>query len=177
MMAMRSVHDQIVLSIVATVIAFGVAVGLWFMRQSQEWKKAERHYRQACAKLESENKLISEKKLWDARFDEESAAIRTVDEGKQSDTIWLPIIDRLAAENYVFVSSSQVQKEVEAGDMKQIGIEVHWDAAFESLVKFLYALETTDEGKFDVESINFSTTRKQGYLKGSLVLTCVFYRK
>ena len=62
------------------------------------------------------------------------------------------------------------------GNMDEVNLDVKWTGALESLVKFIYELENSDAGKFDVSALNFSPGKRQGYLGGSMTLKCIFKR-
>ena len=60
--------------------------------------------------------------------------------------------------------------------MLETCVDVKWTGAVESLVKFMYALENTEKGKFDVKSLSFSSGKRKGFMSGSMTLICIFKR-
>lgn len=172
-----ALKERILLAILGVVVLYAFAVGFWFMHSNQAWKGAERRYKSACATYAREAKLIGERGKWNDLYDEEAANIPTIEGVQSADNVWLPRMDAIAASNHVFLSSTKLQKEEETGEMMQIKIESKWEAGLEPLVKFLHELENTSVGSFDVENLNFSPSRKPGYLTGTFTLVCIYYRK
>ena len=102
----------------------------------------------------------------------------TFEAGKATDTVWLRKVEDLARTNLVLITSIDSGKEVEAGDVLELPIEVKsWEGSLEALVKFMHALENTSEGMFDVKEISLKPSQKKGYLKGSLSITCAYMRE
>ena len=62
--------------------------------------------------------------------------------------------------------------------MLQLPIEIKsFEASLEALVKFMHALDSAEDGMFDVKSLSVKPSNKKGYLKGSLSLTCAYMRE
>ena len=121
--------------------------------------------------------MIGERELWDERYEAEASQIPVVEEGQGSDTVWMRIVGDVAKKNNVFVSDIKAGRRMESiGNMDEVNLDVKWTGALESLVKFIYELENSDAGKFDVSSLNFSPGKRQGYLGGSMTLKCIFKR-
>ncbi len=173
-----SLKEKAVVAVVATVLLYALAAGLWFFSQQAAWKKAARAYKTACDTYRKECQLIAETDKWNDAYEEEKAQMRTFEGGKSTDTTWLPKMDELAKKHYISISQRQAGKEVVAGDVLELPIEVKtWEGGLEPLVKFLHELENTDEGMFDVRSLNFKPSSKKGYLRGSFTLTCAYMRE
>ena len=172
-----SLKSKAVASVLVMVALYALAAGLWFIRQSVEWKKSARAYTNAKAKYVKECALIAEKGKWDEAYEEERAQMPTFEVGKQTDTTWLQKMDELAAKHHIVISQRQGGKEVEADEVLELPIEVkNWEGALESLGPFLHELENTSDGMFDIRALNFKPNRK-GYLKGSFTLTCAYMRE
>lgn len=177
-MSSMSLREKAVLASVGMILLYGLAVALWFTTQSDAWAKAAKSYARAKATYESERKLISERAKWNQAYEDEKALMPTFEAGKATDTTWLGKMDALAAKHHISISQRQSGKETESGEVLELPIEVRsWEGALESLVKFMHELENTDEGMFDIRSLNFKPSSKKGYLKGSFTLTCAYMRE
>ena len=177
-MSGMSLREKAVLSSIVMVLLYGLAVALWFMSQEAAWKKAAKAYDRAKAQYESERRLIGEKAKWNQAYEDEKALMPTFEAGKSTDTTWLGKMDALAAKHNITISQRQSGKETESGEVLELPLEVkNWEGALESLVKFMHELENTDEGMFDIRSLNFKPSSKKGYLKGSFTLTCAYMRE
>ena len=173
-----SLKEKAVLASIGMVLLYGLAVALWFMSQEAAWKKAAKAYNVAREKYESERRLIGEKAKWNQAYEDEKALMPTFEVGKATDTTWLGKMDALAVKHHITISQRQSGKETESGEVLELPLEVkNWEGALESLVKFMHELENTDEGMFDIRSLNFKPSSKKGYLKGSFTLTCAYMRE
>lgn len=177
-MGAMSLKEQAVVAIIGVIAAYALAVGTWFMYAEDAWKKSVKTYNKAVETYNKEKKLISERAKWEKAYEEEKSHMPFFASGKSTDTTWLAKMDEIAAKNHIFISQRQGGKEIEAGDVLELPIEVKsWEGALESLVKFMHELENTDEGMFDFKQINFRPSNKKGYLKGSFTLTCAYMRE
>lgn len=177
-MGSMSLREQAIVAIIAMIMAYALAVGTWFMYAQTAWKKSAKAYGKSVDTYNKEKRLISEKRKWAEAYEEEKAHMPFFASGKSTDTTWLAKMDEIAAKNHILISQRQGGKEVEAGDVLELPIEVKsWEGALESLVKFMHELENTDEGMFDFKQINFKPSNKKGYLKGSFTLTCAYMRE
>ena len=170
--------EKAMMAVVAVVVLYAVAVGVWFFSAESAWKRAAKAYGKECDRYEQEEKLISERRKWNELYDLEKAAMPTFEAGKATDTVWLRKVEDLARTNLVLITSIDSGKEVEAGDVLELPIEVKsWEGSLEALVKFMHALENTSEGMFDVKEISLRPSQKKGYLRGSLSITCAYMRE
>jgi len=170
--------EKAMMAVVAIVVLYAVAVGVWFFSAESAWKRAAKAYGRECDRYEQEEKLIAEKRKWNELYDREKAAMPTFEAGKATDTVWLRKVEDLARTNLVLITSIDSGKEVEAGDVLELPIEVKsWEGSLEALVKFMHALENSTDGMFDIKEISLKPSQKKGYLKGSLSITCAYMRE
>ena len=176
-----SLKEKAVLAVFAVVVLYAAAVALWFMRQggrTGEWAKAAKAYHRERDRYAAECRLIARKAEISESYEDEKSLMPTFGAGKTTDTTWLQKMDELAAKHFIQISNRQGGKEVEAGDVLELQIDVKsWEGAWESLVKFMHELENTSEGMFDIRSISFRPSNKKGYLRGSFALTCAYMRE
>lgn len=176
-MAARSLREKAVLGILGVVLAFAALAGYWFMKGKPTYEAARKILANKRNAFEREEKMIGERELWDERYESEASQIPVVEDGQGTDTVWMRIVGDIAKENNVFVSDIKASRREESiGDMDQVNLDVRWTGALESLVKFMYELENSESGKFDVSALNFSPGRRQGYLGGTMTLKCIFKR-
>lgn len=177
-MASASLKEKAVFASLGMVALYALAVGLWFMRQEGEWSKARKAYEKACKTYADETKLISEKSKWSQTYEDEKSAMPIFEEGKVTDTTWLEKMDRIAATNCIQISNRQGGKEIEAGEVLELPIDVrNWEGSFEALVRFMHEVENTSEGMFDISAISFKPSNRKGYFRGSFTLNCAYMRE
>jgi hypothetical protein len=175
-----SIKEKAVVSVLGLIALYVGAACFWFMSQEREWKKAAREYERAVKTYNDQTELISQRREWMGRYEDEKSKIATFEKGTDTDTTWQRKMNEIAARHNVFISSSQAGKAVvgeEVEELEELEIEVKtWEGSLESLVKFMYELETTSDGMFDLKSLNFKPSPKSGYMKGNFVLTCAYMR-
>lgn len=174
-MGAKSLREKAVLAVLVVCAVYAATIAGWFLDSSRRTKAKKRYHEQRDIVLR-EKKMISEKRLWDERYDQEASLVPMLEESQGADTVWMRIIGDMAASNNVFVSELKPGSETITGDMMETSVDIKWTAAVESLVKFMYELENTPKGKFDVSSLNFSTGKRKGFMSGNMTLTCIFKR-
>ena len=174
----KSLRDKAVMAMVGVVVLYALAVIVWFVSAESAWKKAAKNYAKARDTYQKEVKLIGEKQKWTEAYETEKAAMPTFEAGKATDTTWRRKLDELAAKHHIAISSAQTGKEVEAGDVLELPIEVKsWEGCLEALVRLMHELENTSEGMFDITQLSFKPSSKKGYLRGSFMLNCAYMRE
>ena len=174
----KSLRDKAVMAIAGVTALYALAIGVWFFSAESAWKKAAKNYAKARDTYQKEVKLIGEKQKWTEAYETEKAAMPTFEAGKATDTTWRRKLDELAAKHHIAIASAQTGKEVEAGDVLELPIEVKsWEGCLEALVRLMHELENTSEGMFDITQLNFKPSSKKGYLRGSFTLNCAYMRE
>jgi hypothetical protein len=173
-----ALKEKALLSTLAMVLLYAAAVATWFLYSESEWKKSSQRYEKAKSAYEKERMLIAERGKWASAYEEEKANMPMFETGKATDTTWLKKMDDIALKHRVLIGSRQPGKEIEAEEVMELPIEVKsWEGSLEALVKFLHELENSDQGMFDIKSLNFRPSSKKGYLRGSFTLTCAYMRE
>ncbi len=173
-----SLKQKAVFATLAVVALYVAAVLFWFLSAEGTWKKAARRYAQAKATYEKEERLIAEKAKWDAAYEAEKANMPTFASGKATDTTWLQKTGEIAAKSLVQISQRGTQKEkMEIDDVTVLPIDATWEGSLEAIVKFMYDLENSGEGLFDVAELNFKPSQKKGYLRGTFTVNCAYMRE
>ena len=173
-----SLKEKAIAAMLGVIAMYVAAVVMWFAYSEAEWKRADKMYTRAKDKYAQECKLIGEKRKWTDAYDEEKAQMPTFEAGKSTDTTWLKTIDEISKKHNGYIQSRQSGKEIEAGDVRELNIEVkNWEGSLESLVKMMHELENTKAGMFDMGMLSVKPSNKKGYLKGSFTLTCAYMRE
>ena len=174
----KGLREKAVMAMLGVIVLYAIAAGIWFLSAESAWKKAARNYDKAKETYRKEVKLIGEKRKWTEAYETEKAAMPTFEAGKATDTTWRRKLDELAEKHRVVISSAQTGKEVEAGDVLELPIDVKsWEGSLEALVRLLHELENTSDGMFDITQISFTPSSKKGYLRGSFTLNCAYMRE
>ena len=174
-----TLRQKAVVAVLAVVALYVGAVLFWFVSAERTWKRAKRDYQKAKETYVKEERLIARKAELEEACEKEQSSMLMFAEEKATDTTWLQKTGEIAAANLVQISSRKAQKESteEVGDdVRSLPIEASWEASLEALVKFMYALENSDEGLFDFSKLVFRPSQKKGYLKGTFTVTCAYRR-
>ena len=173
-----SLKEKALGAILGMIVLYAVAAGLWFFCQESAWKKAAKAYEKARDAYRNECRLIERKPEVKEAYESAKANIPTFESGKATDTTWLRKVGELAEKHHIVIGQRQAAKEVEAGEVLELPIEIRsWEGSLESLVKFMHELENTSEGMFDIRALNLKPSSKKGYLKGSMTVTCAYMRE
>ena len=174
----KGLREKAVMATLGVVVLYAIAVGTWFLSAEGAWKKAAKNYAKAKDTYQKEVKLIGEKQKWADAYEDEKAQMPTFEAGKATDTTWRRKLDEIAERHHFLIASAQTGKEIEAGDVLELPIDVKsWEGSLEALVRLMHELENTSEGMFDITQISFRPSSKKGYLRGSFTLNCAYMRE
>ena len=170
--------EKAMAAVIVVIALYAVAVMTWFLYSGTAWRSAFKKYEREAKTFNKEQRLRTERNKWTEAYEAEKAAMPTFASGQATDTTWRRKLDEIAAKHNIIISSAQTGKEVEAGDVLELPIEVKsWEGCLEALVKFMHELENTNDGMFDITQINFKPSSKKGYLRGSFTLNCAYMRE
>lgn len=174
----KSMGEKAMMATLGVLALYAFAVVLWFVSAESAWKRAAKSYEDAKIKYEKEDKLIGEKRKWADEYENAKALMPTFEVSKATDTTWQRRLDELAEKHHVVISSSQPGREIEAGEVLVLPIDVKgWEGSLEALVRLMHELENTTNGMFDVTQLNFKPSSKKGYLRGNFTLNCAYMRE
>jgi hypothetical protein len=173
-----TLREKALASAIGSVLLYAALAGYWFVGGEKAWKKAYKAYTKSKNTFVEEEKLIAEKSRWDDEYAAERSQMPSFDNGSSTVSTWIDQLDLLVKKHHIFVRELKPGKEIDAGEVMELSIEVpRWEGSLEALVRFMYELETTKEGMFDIRSLNFRPNNsKKGYLTGNFTLTCAYMR-
>lgn len=193
-----SIREKVVFAILGMVALYVVTALMWFLPKDPlakkpvngqkpsvltalapaSWTKAAREYDKSHKKYLDEEKLISQRQRWNEDYETEKSRMPTFEyDADETDTKWQGMMYEYA-KKYSLVFRVDIRNEEQgAGEVLERTVELSdFEGALEPLVKFIYELNTTSEGMFDVKSLNLKPSNKRGYLKGSLTITCAYMK-
>ena len=172
-----SLRDRAIMLSVVVLALYGLAAVLWFMKFQREWTKSAKDYGTAVKTYQRERNLIARRAALEEEYREEEENIPDLEENELANVLWQSRLSALANENNLTINRQNYGKEEQEGVLNKLEIDLEWTASLQSLVKFLYALETADHAMFDVRSIGISNSGKNtGYLKGKMTICCAYLR-
>ena len=168
-------NQRTLLAVVGVVALYGLAVLLWFSGREDAWNKSRKSYEKALKQTVSENKLIAQRATWQERLAAESLKMPVAEEGESTQTRWQRVLEKIAADHNISISSEQPKPEEEHGKVWEMPIEVKYEAALGNLVAFLHAINTAEGAMLDVRDLEISS-KNNGWLSGKFTLTCAYVK-
>lgn len=171
--------EKAVMAVLGVVVLYAIAVATWFLVSDAAWRTAQRRYGDMQKRFAKEEKLISEKRKWATEYETAKKSMPTFDLTETTDTYWLRKFEAIAESNLVVTADVRANPEISEDEVLLLPIEVaDFTCSLEALTKFLYELENSDQGVFNVTEI--SNLRRQGansgYLRGAMKVTCAYMR-
>jgi hypothetical protein len=152
-------------------------LGLSVRGRLEAYRTQRSLYRDLELRLKGCHELIGQRGQWDAQYAGLQHLMPVFSLDRRVDTYWLRVMDRLAAKNSATIVKPQIGAEQQVGDVFEMPIECReWESSLESLVGFLYDLQT--EGvMLDVRQLFVKPTPgAPDRLRGTFTLYCAYMR-
>ncbi len=155
------------------------SLGIWYPKAKLRWETAQRRLDQQERLLKTRVTAINQVPKLLEKYEQLCSAMPIFPEGKSVDTYWLPLMDSSASENNVNIAQRSIGKEENLGDVTELTIDCRdWEGRLDSLVWFLYDLETRKDAMMDFRALTIKPSSKNpGILQGSFTLNCAYMRQ
>lgn len=167
------------LLIVTVVFMLYAAVGLTVRKRIDAFRELRAAQEDKVRLLGEYENLIAQRPQWEAAYAEKSDLMPVFGTGKQVETYWLGILDRLAQKNQLSIVRRQAGDERQVGDVYEMPIECkEWEGDLDALVSFLYDLHA-EGAMLDVRRLFVrpaGTSGKSSGLRGSFTVYCAYMR-
>ena len=178
MMGNLSLRERAILLGCVVLVLYFLAAIMWFMKFDRDWTKSMKTYESAVKTYRKEAALIAKRDSLQAQYDEEQEKIPTLSDDEPADTRWMAALTTLAEKNNVAISGKKPGREEQEDVLNKLEVELEWTASLQSLVKFMYELESAQDAMFDIRSIGIAASgRNTGYLKGKMTVCCAYLRE
>ena len=118
--------------------------------------------------------LIEQYQIWNEAYAKNADLMPVFEPGRQVQTYWLGVLDRLASTNDLSIIRRQAGEERQEGDVYELPIDCkEWEGSLESLTKFLYDVHA-EGAMLDIRKL-FIRPGPRG-LRGSFTLFCAYLR-
>lgn len=177
-MSALSQKDQRLLIVFAVVVLLG-SLGIWFPKARKAWEAERKVWQRQSQRLARERAEIAQRPAVQAQYNALREKMPLFPAGKSVDTYWLPIMDNTARANNVNIAQRSIGGEEELGDVTELTLECRdWEGRLDSLVWFLYAIETREDAMMDIRAITIRPSpKKPGILQGTFTLNCAYMRQ
>lgn len=160
------------------VILYGI-IGFTAGGRIALWRSLAGERREALAEKSRMRVLIGQRDNWLRQYEELQKLLPVFAAGRQVDTHWLGLMDRLAGRHGVNIMRRQVGAEQQVGEIFELPIEVReWDGSLEAILRFLHDLQS--EGvMLDVRQM-LIRPRDAGnpeVLRGRFTVHCAYLRE
>ena len=170
-------REKAISAITLVVLLYGV-LGLLAKGRLEDWRIKREQYRQICTTLEQEQKLITQRQLWQKNYGAVRDLMPVFPADKPVDTYWLNVMDTAATSNKLNILKRQVGGEQLVGDVYEVAIDCkEWDGSLDALVHFLYSLEAAGVMLDMRQMFIRPSPADHAHLKGSFVLYCAYMRE
>ena len=169
------------LAVVTILILLFAALFMFFDKQKAKIDELRAQRREREALYAEYRGLIAQNQVWSEAYAKDAGLMPVFEPGRQVQTYWLGVLDRLASDNGLSIIRRQVGEERQEGDVYELPIECkEWEGSLESLVKFLYAVHAEgamlDVRKLFIRPGSSAAGKPAGGLRGSFTLFCAFLR-
>lgn len=170
-------RDRKLLLLFGLVVLIG-SLGLWYPKARASWERERASWQTQRARLEREKAVLAMRPRVQEKYEQLRSKMPVFPEGKSVDTFWLPIMDNTARANNVNIAQRSIGGEEELGDVTELSLECRdWEGRLDSLVWFLYDIETRQDAMMDVRALTIRpSTKKPGILQGAFTLNCAYMR-
>ncbi len=177
-MSGMTARDKQLLLVFVVVAMIGV-LGLWLPKAKAAWQAEQMRLEMLERRLAREEMMLNMRPHLVARYEELRDLMPIFPEGKSVDTHWLPIMDNTAKANEVNIAQRSIGGEAPIGEVTELTLECRdWTARLDSLVWFLYDLETRQDAMMDVRALTIRPSAKHpGLLQGTFTLNCAYMRQ
>lgn len=175
-MSNLGLKEKSLLAMLAVVLIYALAVMLWFTTCRREWTSSANKYQKACRDFTSHGELISRKGEFEESYEAARKALPKFKLGKDPSSDCVNKIEALSKQHNVYIGSLEPKGEEDEGEVMTFKVAAsRVTASLEALVRFLHALENSDEGLFIVRKLDMKSSNN-GYLNGSLEINCAYMR-
>ena len=121
--------------------------------------------------------VIAQKQQWEDAYASKAGLMPVFEPGRQVETYWLGVLDRVASKNHLSIIRRQAGEERLVGDVYEMPIDCkEWEGDLDALVSFLYDIHA-EGAMLDVRRLFVRPAgNKSAGLRGSFTLTCAYMR-
>jgi Tfp pilus assembly protein PilO len=173
---MKMTNREAVLALTTLAAAiFGVSIVLARPRMA-DWGEARRRQAALREEVARDTELVAEREQWVARYAEVSGMLSRHPPTQKMDAYWMSVMDRLAAKHGLNILERKPGKEIQAGEVFELPIEVKtWDGSLDALVHFLFDMES-EGAMLDIRHL-LVKPKPGGLLGGQFTLYCAYMRE
>jgi len=168
---------EMVLGWVTLVVLLGGISFWWGSAGLERWKKTRARIVEGEKRIEWIERSIRRRPELEKRFAELSRQLPQYEAGQDVTAEILKTLERIARRHGFQLLRREPEKEKDLGDLFQVAVNCSWRGSLESLVHFLYDIQTSG-AMFDVDQLTVSPAQGgPGELKGTLKLVVAYTRK
>ena len=169
-------HDQTLLAITVFVLLFGI-IGMGLRTQLDRIRSHRVSIQNLKERIALQEALIEARPIWEERYAAVRDKMDVFPRSAQVQTHWMSIMDRAANAHDIRILQRAQREETVVAGVCELPIEVRsWEGTLDSLVSFIIELETRGV-MLELRELRVSPIQnRQGYLKGSFLLSCAYMR-
>lgn len=141
-----------------------------------EWREMSSSYDTFSHRIKVAETQIAQKDKWFEKLAEVQQDLPSYELGKDTTSEMMKMLEQLASQHGLVLGKRSPGEEVQLGQLYQFSIECTWEGSLESLVQFLYAVQTKG-AILDVRQLSVSPAPgKPDSLKGGFTVDYAYSR-
>ncbi|HIE10408.1 MAG TPA: hypothetical protein EYP62_02225 [Kiritimatiellae bacterium] len=173
---MKITRREMVLGWLTLVVVLAGISFWWGSATLEEWKKTRSRIMEGRKRIEWIERSIRRRPQLERRFAELSRQLPRYELGQDVTAEILKNLERMARRHGFQLLRREPEKEKDLGDLFQVAVNCSWQGSLESLVHFLYDIQTSG-AMFDIDQLTVSPAQGgPGELKGTLKLVVAYTR-
>lgn len=171
---MKMSQREIVLGVSTLAVALFGVTALLAKPKIQVWKDLKAERAEVLRKIELDRYLIDQEGDWSNKLTKVSALLETPPAGMGVDGFWLHKMDEIAGEERLDIKNRRAGEEEDHGDIFELPITCDWEGSLDSLVHFLFELQSKG-AMLDIQQLMIKpVSGKAGLLRGKFTLYCAY---
>lgn len=171
---MRLTTRELILAWITAVAILFTATWFVLAPRIESWKTLREREREVAGRIEVDTRLIQQSGYWSEAL---AGILRTLPVYPLERDVTADLlirIETLAAQSGLTLERREAQKEERQGELFSLSINCRWEASLDSLVRFLFALQS-DSAILDVSQLSI-TPDSQRRLKGGFTVDGAYSR-
>lgn len=142
----------------------------------EEQRDLRKNKERLLHQIEMHKRILAEKDNWYGRLEELQAQLPVYETNISIAAELLKFIKRTADAHKLDLIRTQPYSEKQIGSLYELEVSCSWEGSLEALVKFLYDIQSKGI-RFDVLQLNAQPdARREGILKGSMIINCAYLK-
>lgn len=161
--------------LLAVAVVLGVSTFLFGEARWIEWKEINEAQQRLEEEIAVDERMLEQRERLDEELTELTGQLRSFPRGQQVAPQLMEQVNDMARRSGLSLPSQSPEAERDHGHVFEVSIRCQFQGSLESLVRFLFALQSAG-AHFNVRNITVSPTGQGDELRGNVTVDCAFTR-